>query len=75
LLRELEEVRRRGYSVSAAQEGSRSYGCALSGRNGPASAAISVSAPLERLNADTERDLVQALMSTCANLEELAGPL
>lgn len=73
LLRELEEVRRRGYSISRDTPGVMSMGCALPGKDGRAAAAFSISAPIERLTEDRERQIAEALMSACATLTETVG--
>jgi DNA-binding IclR family transcriptional regulator len=75
MLDELAEIRRRGYSTSRAREGALSIGCALPGRGGRADAAISVSAPTDRLDATSEPRLIEALLSTCTRLAEQIGPV
>ncbi len=74
-LAELEVIRRRGWSASAASTGVASFGCALPARSGPATAAISVSAPSERLTGGGDDRIVQALLATCAKLAEAVGPV
>jgi DNA-binding IclR family transcriptional regulator len=73
---ELEQTRARGYAISRDNPGVVSLGCALMAKTGLAAAALSISAPTERLaDAGAEARLVEALMSTCARLTELVGYL
>lgn len=75
VLEELNEVRARGYSMSSAQAGAVSFGCAVATRPARAPAAISISAAAERMSPDVQDRLVEALMATCASLAETLGPL
>jgi DNA-binding IclR family transcriptional regulator len=70
---ELELVRSRGFSISHGNVGVVSFGCALMARAGGAAAALSVSAPIERVS--SEAQLAETLMSTCAKLRETVGLL
>ncbi|CAN5223205.1 IclR family transcriptional regulator [soil metagenome] len=72
---EIEATRQRGYSISAANAGVVSFGCALPARAGRAVAALSVSAPSERLQNGADAKLVEALLSTCARLVQSVGLL
>jgi DNA-binding IclR family transcriptional regulator len=70
---QLEATRARGYAISSANAGVVSFGCALLAKGGAATAALSISAPTERLNAEAEARIVEALLSTCARLAETVG--
>lgn len=72
---DLEDTQARGYAVNRHNPGVISLGCALPARTGPAMAALSVSAPIERLGDGGEARLAEALLSTCARLAETAGYL
>lgn len=73
--RDLEATRARGYAISRDTPGVISLGCAIAGRTGTPAAAISISAPLERLPPGGEGDIAEALQSTCAALHSMVGPL
>lgn len=72
---ELETVRSRGYSISRDTPGVMSMGCAIAGRSGRPAAAISVSAPLERLSDAAQARIAHALQTTCAAVHNTVGPL
>lgn len=73
VMRTLQETRERGYSISSANAGVVSFGCVLLARDGPPTAALSVSAPLERLEGGAEAKVIEALRSTCARITETVG--
>jgi DNA-binding IclR family transcriptional regulator len=70
LMRELETVRSRGYSVSNFVEGVTSIGAALIAHNGLPVAALSVSAPNDRLNGVKRKLLIERLLHTCASMSD-----
>jgi DNA-binding IclR family transcriptional regulator len=73
LIAEFEAVRRRGYSISRDNPRVVSMGCALPSRTGQPTAALSVSAPVERLDAERERRIAESLLATCARLTQTVG--
>lgn len=75
VLHDLEATRARGYSISRDTPGVISMGGAIAGRNGSPAAAISVSAPLERLSEAGQARIAEALQSTCAALHDAVGLL
>lgn len=75
VVRDLKETRHRGYSISRDTAGVISMGCALAGRSGSPAAAISVSAPLERVSSDGERRTATALIEACSALQDTLGLL
>lgn len=70
-LSDLAEIRARGYAISRDTPGVVSLGCALPVRVGQA--AISVSAPTERLGDGGEARIAEALLSTCTALGDTVG--
>lgn len=72
---ELEEVRARGYATSTLNAGVVSIAGAIMGHDGRAAAALSVSAPTERLTAKKQAEIVDAVLSTCVNMAEIVGGL
>jgi DNA-binding IclR family transcriptional regulator len=72
---ELQAARDRGYSISRDTPGVVSLGCAIAGRCGRPAAAISVSAPLERMPPHAQERLAQALQTTCAAVHNIVGLL
>lgn len=75
VVRLLEETQRRGYSISRDTPGVLSMGCAIAGRSGAPAAAISVSAPLERISPDGEQRTATALIEACSALHDTVGLL
>jgi DNA-binding IclR family transcriptional regulator len=73
LMRELEEVRALGYAVSSFSAGVISVGAPVMARNGQAAAALSVSAPVERINAKKKAEIIERVLRTCADMAERAG--
>lgn len=72
---ELQAIRARGYSISRDTPGVISLGCAIAGRSGRPAAAISISAPLERVTDETQARMAQALQTTCAAVHNTVGLL
>jgi DNA-binding IclR family transcriptional regulator len=70
LLAELEEVRARGYAVSGYSPGVVSTGAAVIGPGHAPIAALSVSAPRERLDAAKSKAIAEAVLETCARMAE-----
>jgi IclR family transcriptional regulator, acetate operon repressor len=70
LERQLEKIRKLGYASSRGEsdEGVGSVAVAVLGQDGTARAAISVSAPLVRIKADTEALWIEALQSAAEKL-------
>lgn len=68
LLTELQAVRARGYSISTAVEGLIAIGAPLMGHEGRPVAALSVSAPKERLSATKQKLVIERLRSTCVSM-------
>lgn len=71
--RDLQAARERGYSISRDTPGVVSVGCAIMGRDGSPAAAMSVSAPVERIGEGGEPSLALALLAACANLQDSLG--
>jgi DNA-binding IclR family transcriptional regulator len=70
VMAELDEARRRGYALSGYSPGVTSIGAAVVIGGAPAQAALSVSAPNDRL-AGTRRDAaVEALLEACSRMAE-----
>jgi IclR family acetate operon transcriptional repressor len=70
VLAELEEVRRRGYAVSGYSPGVTSLGAAVAAGGAHAQAALSVSAPADRLTARKREAVVEALLEARARMAE-----
>lgn len=68
VLDELQAVRARGYSVSRAVEGVIGIGAPLMNGDGAPVAALSVSAPKDRLSASKQKLMIERLRSTCASM-------
>ncbi|MBB6427142.1 IclR family transcriptional regulator [Sphingopyxis sp. JAI128] len=77
VLADLEEVRAKGYTSANGSwtVGICSYGAPIMGRNGRAAAAISVTAPTERVDEAKHAQIVEALLYTCARIAETVGQL
>ena len=77
VMSELEEVRTKGYTSANGSwtVGICSYGAPIMGRDGRAAAAISVTAPSERVDAAKHAQIVEALLYTCARIAETVGEL
>jgi DNA-binding IclR family transcriptional regulator len=69
-MRELEQVRSQGYSLSNYTPGVTSIGAALLGRDSLPTAAISVSAPTDRLSAQKRKSIVDELLSVVVHMSE-----
>jgi len=67
---ELEECRRRGYALSGYSPGVTSIGAAVAAGGAPADAALSVSAPTDRLTGKTRDGVIEALLETRARMTE-----
>ena len=74
-LRELVDARRRGYTMSRAHPGVLSIAAAVIDRDDLPIAALSVSAPTERLTKDLRADAVEAVLMAVTNLAESLGRL
>lgn len=72
---ELDEVRTRGYAMSTMNAGVVSIAGAIMGHDGRAAAALSVSAPTDRLTAKKQAEIIEAVLGTCANMAEIVGRL
>ena len=70
VLAELEEVRRRGYAVSGYSPGVTSLGAAVAAGGAHAQAALSVSAPSDRLTARKREAVVESLLEARARMAE-----
>jgi DNA-binding IclR family transcriptional regulator len=70
LVRELEEVRERGYAISSYSPGVISVAAPVMARDGRAAAALSVSAPVERVTAKKKAATIERVLNTCANMSE-----
>lgn len=70
VMRELEEVRTRGYAISSVSSGVTSIGAPLLARDGLPAAALSVSAPTDRLGAQKRKAMIEELLQTCTNMAE-----
>lgn len=70
LMSELAEVRQRGYALSGYSPGVTSIGAAVAAGGAPPEAALSISAPSERLTPRAREALVDALLETRARMTE-----
>lgn len=70
LLRELEAVRTRGYAISTYIEGVTGIGAPLMARTGLPVAAISVSAPTDRLSAAKRKLTIERLLNACTSMSD-----
>jgi len=77
VMADIEEVRTKGYTSANGSwtVGICSYGAPIMGRNGRAAAAISVTAPTERVDPAKDAQIVEALLYTCARIAETVGEL
>ena len=75
LLRELEDVRRKGYATSSYSPGVVSFAAPIMARDGRAAAALSVSAPESRLTKAKRAEIVEQLLGTCGDIAERVGHL
>jgi DNA-binding IclR family transcriptional regulator len=73
LMRELAQVRKLGYAISTYSQGVISVAAPVMGRNGQAAAALSVSAPEERVNAKKKAEIIERVLSACTNMAERAA--
>lgn len=71
--RDLDEARQRGYATSQFRTGVRSVGAAVVDQSGAPVAALSVSAPLTRIDDQKQADMVEQLLGTCAAISENLG--
>lgn len=74
-MRELEKVRVQGYAVSTFSTGVVSVASAVLARSGEAAAALSVSAPAERLSAKKRDEIIEHVMAASATIAERVGRL
>lgn len=70
VMAELEEVRRRGYALSGYSPGVTSIGAAVGIGEAGAEAALSISAPADRLAGARRKAAVDALLETCSRMAE-----
>ena len=75
VLAALETVRGRGYAVSRNNPEVVSIGGAILGENGRAAGALSVSAPLERTDADKQAAIIESVRMVCTRMAETLGRL
>jgi IclR family acetate operon transcriptional repressor len=75
LMRELEKVRAQGYATSSFSPGVISFAAPVMAREGQAAAALSVSAPTERVNGRKRGEIIEEVMTACTNLAERLGHL
>jgi DNA-binding IclR family transcriptional regulator len=75
ILKELVEARRRGYARSRTRPGVLSLGAAVVDRDDEPVAALSVSAPTERLAGDRRAEAIACLLAATTNLAESLGRL
>jgi DNA-binding IclR family transcriptional regulator len=73
LMRELAEVRERGYAISVYSPGVTSVAAAVMARDARAAAALSVSAPVERVTAKKRAAIVERVLNACAHMSERAS--
>lgn len=72
---ELAEARARGYAISSYSPGVISIGAAVRGPRGLPEAAISVSAPKERVTSAKQTQIIEAVLGAAARMAEAAGAL
>ncbi|HET8939343.1 MAG TPA: IclR family transcriptional regulator, partial [Polyangiales bacterium] len=70
LMEELKTIRSNGYAVSTFRPGAISFAAPIMGRDGRALAAVSVSAPESRITKAKREEILDQLLSTCAELAE-----
>lgn len=75
LTAELQQVRERGYAVASYQPGVVGFAAPIMARGPEAAAAISVSAPAERVDEKGRQEIIEHLLSTCASMAEQVGRL
>ncbi len=75
LERELNAARLRGYTTSSFSPGVISFAAPVMARDGRAAAALSVSAPVERINAKKRADIIEQVMTASANMADRVGDL
>jgi DNA-binding IclR family transcriptional regulator len=72
-MRELATIQKRGYALSSFSAGVVSVGAPILGKNVDALAALSVSAPRERLTRASQARIVEVTLATCAEMAEAMG--
>jgi DNA-binding IclR family transcriptional regulator len=72
-LRELATIRARGYALSSFSPGVQSVGAPILGPDHGVLAALSVSAPRERLTKASQAMIVEAVLATCAQMADAIG--
>jgi DNA-binding IclR family transcriptional regulator len=72
---ELAAVRRDGYAISSASAGVISVAAPVMAREGHAAAALSVSAPAQRVGVRQQAQIIEAVLSTCALMADRVGHL
>ncbi|MBD3647203.1 MAG: IclR family transcriptional regulator, partial [Pseudomonadales bacterium] len=75
LMQEIDDARRHGYAVSRFSPGVVSFAAAIVARDGHPAAALSVSAPEERLDDEKRANIIEKVRVTCAEIAERVGPL
>ncbi len=75
IMQDLEGIRQRGYAVSESTwtPGLIAVAAPITGRNGRAAAALSVSAPAERLGETRMAEITEAVLNTSARIAEGVG--
>ena len=75
VMKELEKVRAQGYATSSFSPGVISFAAPVMAHDGSAPAALSVSAPVDRVSAKKRGEIIEQVMTTCANMAERVGDL
>jgi DNA-binding IclR family transcriptional regulator len=70
LMRELAQVRSAGYAISSFSPGVISIAAPVMAHDGRAAAALSVSAPSERVSAKKKAVIIERVLNACANMSE-----
>ena len=73
LLRELAQVRERGYAISSYSPGVISLAAPVMARDRRPAAALSVSAPAERVTAKKKAAIIERVLGACAHMSERAS--
>jgi IclR family acetate operon transcriptional repressor len=73
LMRELADVRLKGYATSSFRPGVISFAAPIMARDGRAAAALSVSAPESRLTKSKRAEIIAQLLGACAEIAERVG--
>jgi len=71
----LETIRARGYAVSRNNPAVVSVGGAILAEDGRAAGALSVSAPVERMDDGKQAEVIESVRTTCTRMAEILGRL